>query len=395
VITLTQTLSGSTTRTRTANLWWDGTASTAIPSISVTGAVADTTKLKTICGTKYFGGDYGFTGITTSFTNMGTNLARANPITVSVADINGAMLFPRLANPIVSPMGGGAVAFTVGSTYRRGYQMTVRGTNLYGTAATSSLYAPAGGFPIIDPAGVALWNSVNSTVTVPALSTSYATGKRIKTVDASTPSLVTYDDTVSLATATAEAIISKGYFCAPSVTDAYSTYPGGTDYTTITSGSGGRTAGYRYATLQFGAQGAGDTTTYGNIGVRITAPAGGLNFIQDGSGTNFSGPTYSYKLRDGGSNMLDIMFRIRKTDSTWTGWYDLNASTAAAVGAQSTASNQLPTKTTVGGQDIFDFTGVLPGLNSASVSTLVVCVGARGIATGAAAFKFEACYKNF
>jgi hypothetical protein len=169
-------------------------------------------------------------------------------------------------------------------------------------------------------------------------------------------------------------------------------YPGGVNYSTITTGSGGVTAGYRYATLQWGPQ--TDATTYGYIGVQITAPTGVFTLASDGTATNSSTATNSFKLRDAAGALVDIYFKIKKTDAAWTGLNDLSATTAATGGAQSTATGQLPIQTTVAGQDIFDFTGVLPGINSLVVNRLVVIVGGKGGGSGSA-FKIAACYKNF
>jgi len=384
---------GATTRSTTQAIWWDMTRQGAVPALTIKSVTPIPTKLSNICGTTYFGGSYGFSSVGITMANMGTNLTRANPVTVSVASITNAPLFTSFTNPIpgsaTTVTSGDIVASMAG--YTSGYSLTVTGTNLHGVTGSASV----SGLPVIDPLGTALWSAV-SVASPPVMTTSYQTGKRITTTGmiGGSPTATAFSDSASLATA--EAIISQGYFCVPSYSGAYINYPYGANYSGITTGSGGFTAGYRYATLQWNKQAAGDVTTYGAFGVEIRAPAGKLTLAQNGNSTNLSSPTLSYKLYDLSNNLIDIYFRIKKTDATWTGWYDLNASTGAATGAQSTATDKIPTFTPggAGGEDLFDFTAVLPGIQSTSVDTLVIAVGGMGCAPGSA-FKFSARYKIF
>jgi hypothetical protein len=229
------------------------------------------------------------------------------------------------------------------------------------------------------------------------MTTSYQTGKRITTTGmiGGSPTATAFSDSASLATA--EAIISQGYFCVPNYSGAYINYPYGANYSGITTGSGGFTAGYRYATLQWNKQTAGDSTPYGYFGVEIRAPTGKLTMrMNEDSSTNANTNTVSNKLYDSSSNLVDIYVRIQKTDNSWTNWYDLNAAntTSVPLGVQSSDGGKPTTFTPGNPEDIFDFTGILPSMNSTSINTIVIAVGGKGCVPGSA-FKFSARYKSF
>jgi hypothetical protein len=336
---------------------------------------------------------------------MGTHLARANPITVTVADIVGATLFLSLNAPIGSTKTGGTASYTGASTYRRGYTMTVTGTNLHGLSGTSAAYAPAAGFPVIDPAGVAL-NTAVTPASAPTLGSSFALGRRVSTFTADSGGTITaYNNATSLVTATAEAIISKGYFCVPGRADAYINYPGGLDYSGITTGSNGFTTGYRYATLEWAGLPLSNASRGGFLGVQIEAPAGVLILYQDAAGaTNMSTASASDKLKDAAGNFVDLYFNVNYSDGSWLGWKDLNANDKAKrldneaiiSGAQSDNTNANSTYITSAGVDTFQIFGGLPYPPSGyQESSILIAAGGKGVASAGAAFKISACYKTF